>query len=41
MSKTDTPHVQDPSAELYSFEPLRVTLALGSLLVGLILAGLH
>jgi hypothetical protein len=30
----------DPNAELQSFEPLRVTLALGALLLGLIL-GIH
>jgi len=30
----------DPNAELHSFEPLRVTLALGALLLGLIL-GMH
>jgi hypothetical protein len=30
----------DPNAELRSFEPLRVTLALGALLLGLML-GLH
>jgi hypothetical protein len=28
---------QDPNAELRSFEPLRVTLALGALLLGLLL----
>lgn len=31
---------RDPNAELRDFEPLRVTLALGALLLGLIL-GLH
>lgn len=31
---------RDPNAELRSFEPLRVTLALGALLLGLLL-GLH
>jgi hypothetical protein len=31
---------RDPNAELRSFEPLRVTLALGALLLGLIL-GIH
>ena len=30
----------DPNAELRSFEPLRVTLAIGALMLGLIL-GLH
>ena len=36
MSKTEsTDH--DPNAELRSFEPLRVTLALGALLLGLLL----
>jgi len=30
----------DPNAELRSFEPLRVTLALGALLLGLLL-GIH
>ena len=30
----------DPNAELRSFEPLRVSLALGALLLGLLL-GLH
>lgn len=30
----------DPNAELRSFEPLRVTLALGALLLGLLM-GLH
>ena len=34
------PIAHDPNAELRSFEPLRVTLALGALLLGLIL-GLH
>ncbi len=31
---------RDPNAELRSFEPLRVTLAVGALLLGLLL-GLH
>ena len=31
---------RDPNAELRGFEPLRVTLALGALLLGLLL-GLH
>ena len=31
---------RDPNAELRDFEPLRVTLALGALLLGLIL-GMH
>jgi len=30
----------DPNAELHAFEPLRVALALGALLLGLVL-GLH
>ena len=30
----------DPNAELHSFEPLRVSLALGALLLGLLL-GIH
>ena len=36
------PHIDkpDPNAELRSFGPLRVTLALGALLLGLIV-GLH
>jgi len=34
------PAAHDPNAELRSFEPLRFTLALGALLLGLIL-GLH
>lgn len=33
-------HEIDPNAELHAFEPLRVTLALGALLLGLIL-GIH
>ena len=37
MPKIDQP---DPNAELRSFEPLRVTLAIGALLLGLIV-GLH
>ena len=37
MPQVDKP---DPNAELRSFEPLRVTLALGALLLGLIV-GLH
>jgi len=32
------PAAHDPNAELRSFEPLRVTLALGALLLGLILS---
>ena len=31
---------RDPNAELHGFEPLRVTLALGALLLGLLM-GLH
>jgi hypothetical protein len=34
------PEVQDPNADLRSFEPLRVMLALGALVLGLI-AGIH
>ncbi len=37
MSKHSQPNV-DPNAELRSFEPLRVTLALGALLLGLIMS---
>ena len=39
MSKPESTG-RDPNAELRSFEPLRVTLALGALLLGLIL-GIH
>lgn len=39
MSKQTSSPI-DPNAELRGFEPLRVTLALGALLLGLIL-GLH
>lgn len=39
MTRNDTTE-RDPNAELRSFEPLRVTLALGALLLGLLL-GLH
>lgn len=39
MSKPESTE-RDPNAELRSFEPLRVTLALGALLLGLIL-GIH
>jgi hypothetical protein len=39
MSKArSTEH--DPNAELHGFEPLRMTLALGALLLGLLL-GIH
>lgn len=39
MAKTNaTEH--DPNAELRGFEPLRITLALGALLLGLLL-GVH
>lgn len=34
--KSDKPEL-DPNAELHTFEPLRVTLALGALLLGLLL----
>jgi hypothetical protein len=37
MSKIKSPE-SDPNAELRSFEPLRVTLALGALLLGLLLS---
>ena len=37
--KNDTEQ-QDPNAELRSFEPLRVSLALGAVLLGLLL-GIH
>ena len=37
--KTDSSQ-EDPNAELRSFEPLRVSLALGALLLGLLL-GIH
>jgi hypothetical protein len=39
MPKVESPE-RDPNAELSGFEPLRVTLALGALLLGLIL-GMH
>ena len=39
MTRNDATE-RDPNAELRSFEPLRVTLALGALLLGLLL-GLH
>lgn len=39
MRKTDHANV-DPNAELQHFEPLRVVLALGALLLGLLL-GIH
>lgn len=37
--KTDASE-HDPNAELHGFEPLRVSLALGALLLGLLL-GIH
>ena len=37
VRKSDTANV-DPNAELHSFEPLRVLLALGALLLGLVLS---
>jgi len=37
MRPTDKPNV-DPNAELRSFEPLRVVLALGALLLGLVMS---
>ncbi|PWK82717.1 hypothetical protein C7456_11514 [Fulvimonas soli] len=39
MPRPDQPH-PDPDAELHGFEPLRVALAFGALLLGLVL-GLH
>lgn len=39
MTRTDATD-RDPNAELRGFEPLRVTLAVGALLLGLLL-GLH
>ena len=39
MSQQKSPPI-DPNSELRSFEPLRVTLALGALLLGLML-GIH
>jgi hypothetical protein len=39
MPKNDST-IPDPNAELRSFEPLRVTLALGALVLGLLL-GMH
>jgi hypothetical protein len=38
--KPKSPIETDPNSELRSFEPLRVTLAIGALLLGLIL-GIH
>jgi hypothetical protein len=40
MSKPAPSIVTDPNADLRGFEPLRITLALGALLLGLIL-GIH
>lgn len=40
MSKQDTAKV-DPNAELHAFEPLRVALATGALLLGLLVLALH
>ncbi len=41
MPKIESPKpAPDPNAELRDFEPLRVTLALGALLLGLLL-GVH
>jgi len=37
MRPTDQAHV-DPNAELRGFEPLRVVLALGGLLLGLVMS---
>jgi len=36
----NTPVDRDPNAELRAFEPLRVALALGALLLGLVM-GIH
>jgi len=36
----DAPAKPDPNAELHHFEPLRVALALGALLLGLVM-GIH
>lgn len=40
MPPNDPPSKPDPNAELRHFEPLRVTLAIGALLLGLLL-GVH
>jgi hypothetical protein len=40
MNKQDIAKL-DPNAELHAFEPLRVALAMGALLLGLLVLGLH
>jgi hypothetical protein len=40
MSKHDIAQV-DPNAELHTFEPLRIALATGALLFGLLVLALH
>jgi hypothetical protein len=40
MSNTETLRERDPNAELRTFEPLRVSLAIGALLLG-VLVGFH
>ena len=40
MSKHDIAEI-DPNAELHVFEPLRVALAAGALLLGLLVLALH
>ena len=37
MTKVDSAK-PDPNAELHSFEPLRITVAIGALLLGLLLS---
>ncbi len=38
MTSSTSPLPRDPNAELNGFEPLRVALALGALLLGLLLS---
>ena len=40
MNKQDLPK-PDPNAELHAFEPLRVVLAMGGLVLGLLVMALH
>jgi hypothetical protein len=40
MPNNEPPRERDPNAELRSFEPLRVSLAIGALLLG-VLVGFH
>ena len=40
MNKQDIAKL-DPNAELHAFEPLRVALAMGALLLGLVVLALH